>query len=130
MRESANSSVNTLFAAECGILLQRNNVGACQDKTGRLIRYGLMNESAKQNEIIKSSDQIGITPVLITQEMVGRVVGVYTALEDKRSDWHLTPADTHGQAQAAYHRLVINYGGYAGFVTCKADVLRITGLGR
>lgn len=118
-----------LECARLGVLVQRNNVGACQDKTGRLIRFGLMNESAKVNEILKSSDLICVTPIRITPEMIGQVIGVYTALETKRPGWHLTPGDDRGQAQDRYHQLVRQHGGRAGFVTCDADVRRITGLG-
>ena len=128
MREAPVSQHAILYASQLGVLTQRNNVGACVDSTGRMIRYGLLNESKKQNDEIKSSDHICITPVTITPEMVGMRIGVYTALETKHSDWHLTPGDKRGQAQQAYHQLVKVYGGYAGFVTCNADVRQIIGL--
>ncbi len=136
MLEASVSQRTELECGNLGVLAQRNNVGACTDKDGRLIRFGLMNDGRKTDQprkttvdVCKSSDWICVTPVRITPDMVGQVIGVYTALETKHSDWHLTPGDAHGQAQAAYHRLVINYGGRAGFVTCDADVRRITGLG-
>lgn len=129
MLEAPVSQHAILYASELGVLTQRNNVGACIDNTGRMIRYGLLNESKKQNDQVKSSDHICITPVVITQEMVGMRVGIYTALETKKSDWHLTPGDKRGQAQLSYHQLVKAYGGYAGFVTCNADVRQIIGLG-
>ena len=53
-----------LEAPRVGARLWRNNVGACEDKTGRIIRYGLANESKQQNAICKSSDLIGIKPIL------------------------------------------------------------------
>jgi len=128
MLEAPVSQHAILYASELGVLTQRNNVGSWTDITGREIRYGLLNESKKQNDEIKSSDHICIVPVIITPEMVGQRVGIFCALETKRTGWHLTPGDKRGQAQLAYHQLVKAYGGYAGFVTCNADVRQIIGL--
>lgn len=107
----------------------RNNSGAYQDETGRWIRYGLNNESKKVNDEVKSSDLICIVPTLITQEMVGYHLGVFTALEIKKPNWHLTPGDKRGQAQGRFHQIVRNSCGFAGFVTHTDDVLRIIGRG-
>lgn len=107
--------------------LWRNNNGACETKDGRQIRYGLANVSAQMNKVIKSSDYVGITPTLITPAMVGYHLGVFTALETKRTGWHLTPGDERGQAQARFHDLVRQACGYAGFVTCPADIWPIIG---
>jgi hypothetical protein len=125
MRETPVQQRARLVCAQYGVLDQRNNVGAMQGADGRVVRFGLLNESPKQNAEIKSSDLICIQPVKITPDMVGQTLGVFVALETKSSDWHLTPGDKHGQAQANYHRLVIRHGGRAGFVTCDADVRRI-----
>lgn len=105
----------------------RNNVGACQDKTGRQIRYGLANESAQQNKQIKSSDLICCVPTLIKPHMVGYYLGVFGSLECKRSDWHMTPGDKDAQAQARFHQIVRDACGFAGFVTSNDDVHRIIG---
>lgn len=105
----------------------RNNSGACTDETGRLIRYGLGNESAELNAHIKSSDLIAITPTLIQPHMVGYYLGVFTAYEVKPSGWHLTPGDKRGNAQARFHEIVRASCGYAGFVTDPADIHRIIG---
>lgn len=122
MRETPVQQRARLVCAQYGVLDQRNNVGG-DPKTG--LRWGLMNETPEQNKIIKSSDLICVQPVVITPEMVGQTLGVFVALETKKTGWHLTPADARGHAQAAYHRLVIAHGGRAGFVTCDADVRRI-----
>jgi hypothetical protein len=105
----------------------RNNVGACEDATGRLIRYGLGNDSAQLNKENKSSDLIGITPVTAYLASAGAWVtlGVFTALEVKRSDWHPTPSDDRAIAQAKFHAIVREVGGFAGFVTDPADVHKI-----
>lgn len=101
----------------------RNNVGACQDKTGRVIRYGLANDSKRVNASIKSSDMIGITPVMRGNAWFG----VFTAIEWKRSDWVLNMNDPHTAAQAHYHDIVRSQGGFAGFARNNMEFLRIIG---
>lgn len=98
-----------------GLDLWRNNTGACEDKTGRVIRYGLMNESHALNQRFKSSDLVGIRPILVTADMVGQVVGVFAAIECKASNWTYRPNDEHTQAQQRFIDLVRAAGGFAGF---------------
>ena len=105
----------------------RNNSGACTDETGRLIRYGLGNDSAALNREIKSSDLIGITPTLIQPHMVGYWLGVFTALEVKPTGWVQRPGDDRAAAQAKFHDIVRRSCGYAGFVTDPADIAPIIG---
>ena len=106
----------------------RNNSGACEDKTGRLIRYGLGNDSKQLNDQIKSSDLIGITPVKAYVEGIGwTTLGVLTAIEVKAPGWHQTPSDKRAIAQAKFHDIVREAGGYAGFATSIVDVWRIIG---
>jgi hypothetical protein len=108
----------------------RNNSGACQDKTGRLVRYGLGHETKMRDDDPRSSDVIGITPEWAYIERYGwRWVGVLTALEMKPAGWHQVPSDLRAIGQAKWHDIVRNAGGYAGFVTDPADVLRIIGCG-
>lgn len=114
-----------LTLCELGGQAWRNNTGAYQDETGRWVRYGLCNESKEENAHIKSSDIIGITPTLITANMVGYYLGVFTALEIKKSGWHQVPSDKRAAAQAKFHQIVRDACGYAGFVTHPDDVLRI-----
>lgn len=102
-------------AAKCGVILMRNNNGAFTDEGGRHVRFGLDNVSAKHQENIKSSDLIGITTVVITQEMVGRTIGIFTATEIKREDWNPGKLSKHEQAQSNFIQWVINRGGIAGF---------------
>lgn len=106
----------------------RNNVGACEDATGRIIRYGLGNDSAQLNREMKSPDLVCITPVFVTPDMLGRTLGVFTGLECKHSNWRMTPGDKHAQAQAKFHDIIRQHGGFAGFVTDPAiDIARIIG---
>jgi hypothetical protein len=111
-----------LAMARAGAQLWRNNVGCATDDTGRLIRYGICNDSAQLNATLKSSDLLGITPVTVTPEMVGMTIGVFTALECKRPGWHLTPGDQRGQAQKRFIDLVRGVGGVGGFVTDVSDL--------
>ena len=105
----------------------RNNVGACKDATGRQIRYGLGNDSAQLNKEIKSSDLIGITPVTawLHSAQAWVTLGVFTALEIKASDWHQTPGDERAKAQAKFHQIVRDAGGFAGFVTDPDQIQQI-----
>lgn len=98
-----------------GVELWRQNVGACTDANGRVIRYGLMNESHALNQRFKSSDLVGIRPILVTADMVGQIVGVFAAIECKESGWKLRPGDARGQAQQRFIDLVRAAGGFAGF---------------
>lgn len=122
MNESAVQSRTRADFAYIGPVW-RNNVGACEDATGRLIRYGLGNDSAQLNKVIKSSDLICITPVTAFVQSFGWcTLGVFTALECKRSDWHMTPGDQRAAAQLAFHDIVRANGGFAGFVTKPEDI--------
>lgn len=107
--------------------LFRNNVGACEDKTGRQIRFGLGNDSAQMNREIKSSDLIGITPVTAYLASAQRwlTLGVFTAFEIKASGWHMTPGDERAIAQAKFHEIVRDAGGFAGFATSPDDIQSI-----
>lgn len=96
-----------------GCILMRNNSGAMKDETGRLVRYGLGNVSPKQN--IKSSDLIGITTVVVTQDMVGKRIGIFTAIEVKSEEWKPSGKDKREQAQRNFIDWVIKCGGIAGF---------------
>ena len=104
-----------LEASRLGVRLWRNNSGAATDATGRLIRYGLGNDSAQINKRFKSADLIGLTPVLITPDMVGQVVGVFTAVEVKHDAWRGTTLNERELAQKAWLELVHQSGGFAGF---------------
>lgn len=108
----------------------RNNVGAAEDKTGRQIRYGLGNDSAQLNKVIKSSDLIGITPVIAFVPSVGwKTLGVFTALEVKSSDWRFSPSDERAVAQQKFHDIVRGAGGFAGFVVNPEDIYSVINWG-
>ena len=98
--------------------LWRNNVGAMFDAVGRMVRYGLANDSKAMNEKLKSGDRVGITPIVITQAMVGKTVGVFTSIEVKKENWKWTGTERE-KAQLAWVELVQEKGGIAGFAKSK-----------
>lgn len=110
-----------LEASQRGLRLWRNNVGACVDERGNYVRYGLANESTRMNAAIKSSDLIGIRPVMVTPEMVGRVVGQFVAREIKAPGWVYkgTPRE---EAQLKFLQLVTSMGGDAAFANGKGTI--------
>ena len=117
MSESDVQARLRLRASREGWLLFRNNVGVLIDATGRPVRFGLANDSKAVNKSIKSGDLIGIRPVLITQAMVGMVIGQFASVEVKREGWHLNPRDDHEVAQLSWKNIINNAGGYAIFST-------------
>lgn len=114
--EAAVQTQVRLEASRQGMRLWRNNVGACKDENGRIIRYGLCNESKQLNAKVKSSDLIGIRPVLITPDMVGQTIGQFAAYEIKKSDWCYT-GTAREEAQRAFIELIVSMGGYGRFTT-------------
>lgn len=106
-----------LEASEKGHHLARNNVGALKDKTGRVVRFGLLNDSPALNEKIKSSDLIGWRSVVIAPQMVGFKIAQFMARECKEPGWQFSSADNHHVAQQAYINMVNAAGGDAAFVT-------------
>lgn len=123
MNEKVVASHIVLDAAYRAVDLMRNNSGGFYDETGRFVRYGLGAYEDKHK--LASSDYIGITPVFITPDMVGRIVGVFTAVETKASDWKFSSSDKRCLYQKNFIDKVIAAGGYAGFATCVNDFRKI-----
>ncbi len=104
-----------LEASTKGVRLWRNNVGAVySNDTKTFIRFGLANESKQMNTVIKSGDLIGIRPVVITPEMVGRTIGQFVSREAKRSDWRWRGTDRE-TAQLNWIEMINSLGGDAAF---------------
>lgn len=117
-----------ITASELGARLLRNNVGACMTDDGRMIRFGLGNTSKRINDFTKSSDLIGITKVTITPEMVGKTVGVFTAIEVKPPSFKIRdkyPEKSRERAQSNFHNFVRQFGGFAGFARNADDLKHI-----
>lgn len=111
----AQSAVR-LEAGQKGVKLWRNNVGALPDRNGRLVRYGLANDSAEMNDKIKSGDLVGWRPILITPAHVGHTLGQFVSREIKEPGWQYTGA-AHEQAQLTWVNAVNAAGGDARFCT-------------
>lgn len=119
MNEQDVQALGMIEASKRGVRLWRNNVGCLRNEQGGYVRYGLCNSSKKLNEEIKSSDLIGITPTVITPEMVGMTVGVFTSYECKAPEWKYT-GSAREVAQEKWLRLIRSLGGFARFV-CRVD---------
>ena len=115
LSESAIQTNIRLEASRKGIRLWRNNVGVMHDaEAGIYVRYGLANESKQMNEVIKSGDLIGIRPITITQEHIGRVIGQFVSREVKHGKWRYT-GTLREIAQMNWINIVNTLGGDAQF---------------
>lgn len=109
-------SLVRLEAPREGVYLFRNNVGALKDEAGRVVRYGLANDSKAVNEKLKSGDLIGVRPVTITPQHVGTVIGQFVSRECKPADWTYTGTPRE-VAQHTWAMLINTQGGDAKFAT-------------
>ena len=106
-----------LQAAHDSVLLMTNKSGALTAENGRLIRFGLGHDSAAVNEKQKSADLVGIKPLLITQAMVGQIVGQFIAIECKTASFRGSSDTARSLAQERWLQTIIRYGGVGGFAS-------------
>jgi len=114
-------SVVRLEASQKGVKLFRNNVGALKDERGRLVRYGLGNDSSAMNEVLKSADLVGFRPVVILPQHVGHTLAQFVSREVKAPGWQYTGAGRE-PAQLAWANLVNANGGDASFVSGEGSL--------
>lgn len=111
-----------LLASKKGWRLFRNNKGVLPDpKTGRWIRFGLCNDNPTIGKRLRSSDLIGIRPVVITPDMVGTTIGQFMAREIKKAGWRYKGTE-HEEAQLAFGTLIIGLGGDFKFWNGEGDL--------
>lgn len=95
------------------VRLFRNNTGRMQSEDGRWVQFGLCPGS---------SDLIGWRSVVVTTEMVGKKIAVFTALEVKSSTGSLT------REQFFFLSTVKNMGGYADMVRSLSSARQVLNL--
>ena len=111
--EAAVQADIRLAASQRGdLVLWRNNSGALTDDAGRLIRFGLGNDSAQANRRMKSADLIGIH----------RPSGRFVSIEVKKPGWKHSDASERDRAQAAWAATVAAMGGVALRVTSAQSI--------
>ncbi len=109
-------------ASKKGMRVWRNNVGGVHDDlTGTHLRYGLANDSAQVNAVVKSADLIGIRPRIIQPQDVGHLIGQFVSYECKHSGWKWANTDRE-RAQANWAALVTSLGGEARFITGEGQI--------
>lgn len=115
MSNKETNLMNTIRLALSGMgaLAFRNNVGAHKTDAGHFVRYGLGEKGG--------SDIIGCVPVVITPDMVGRTVAVFTAMEVKTKTGRAT------QPQLNFIAAIKKAGGIAGIVRSPDDAEKLIG---
>jgi hypothetical protein len=89
----------------------RNQVGSLPDpRTGRLVTFGLAKGSA---------DLIGWRTVVVTPEMVGQRIAIFTSIEVKTPNGRIRPE------QQAWLDVVLRGGGIAGIARSVTDAKQI-----
>lgn len=119
--EAAVQSRIRLEASRKGLRIWRNQVGAFQDETGRWVRFGLANDSKQVNQVIKSGDLIGIRPVSIGPEHIGRLIGQFVSREVKEAGWRFTGTERE-VAQQNWIALINAMGGDAMFASSEGTL--------
>lgn len=111
MKETNIQRLIQLAASEQDILTFRNNSGAYTTPEGHRVKYGVGNPGG--------SDLIGVTPVTVTADMVGRTIGVFTAIEVK------TPTGKPTAAQLNFIDVIRRAGGIAGICRSPDDLSKL-----
>ena len=120
--EAAVQSAARVEASRKGLRVWRNNLGAFTDPfSGSFVRYGLANDSAAVNKVLKSADLIGIRPWIIGPGDVGKRIGQFVSFECKPAGWHYTGTERE-VGQANWANLVLSLGGDARFVTGEGQI--------
>lgn len=93
-----------------GVRLFRNNVGLFKTQDGRNVQTGLC---------VGSSDLIGFQSIIITPEMVGQKIAVFTAIEVKTESGKVSPQ------QEKFIEMVACFGGIGAIVRSVDDAMAV-----
>lgn len=110
--------------SEAGVSVWRNETGVYW--SGKVIhRDGATVTLANASRItaglcVGSSDLIGVTPVTVTADMVGKTLAVFTAIEVKTATGRVSPD------QARFIDHINRIGGQAGVARTTQDAVAIT----
>lgn len=110
MKETTILQQCRIAAHKYGLQLFRNNCGSLEDKKGRWVQFGLAKGSG---------DLIGYKSVVITPEMVGKKLAIFTSVEVKVPGKKLTPA------QENWMREVRRAGGIADVVHSPDELIKL-----
>lgn len=108
-------------ASKLGGRLWRNHKGAAYLSDGTFLRYGLLNDSQRISDEIKSSDLVGGYPLVITAGMVGQTVCQLWLVECKEGGWSYS-GDEHEAAQLKFLELGLAMGARATFAQSEEDI--------
>lgn len=109
VRETNILKLCQLEAAKLGCLLMRNNRGMFLTLDGkRKVRAGLQADG--------SSDLIGWTPLIITEEMIGKKIAVFTAFEIK------TDSGVASKEQQCFLKIVVDAGGISDIIRSPENI--------
>ena len=115
MANAETEVLRTILLSIQGIsTLFRNNVGSLKTRTGGHVTFGLCEGS---------SDLVGWRSITVTQNMVGRQLAIFTALEIKSPGAHTNPK--HLKKQTHFIETVRKAGGIAGFADSHVSALKI-----
>jgi len=114
-----------LRAGQYRARLFKNNTGVAYTKDSRPVFFGLGNDGTKNDESIRTPDDVGWTTITVTPEMVGKEIAVFTAIDSKKAGFRVKSDYTKGTreyGQNKFFELVKKSGGIAGFASCADDV--------
>ncbi|MGB9154374.1 MAG: hypothetical protein WCD70_14945 [Alphaproteobacteria bacterium] len=111
-QETAIANEIMIASSKVGVVLHKNIRGMFYtlDKKHK-VKAGLLADG--------SGDLIGYTPTIITQEMVGQTIAIYTSVEVK------TETGTAKKHQKDWRDRVLSRGGKAGIARSVEDALEI-----
>jgi hypothetical protein len=97
----------------------RNNVGMAIYPDSAPVKYGLFGD-------VGGSDRIGWTTKIVTPEMVGQKVAIFTAIEIKKTGE--IPNTARVRTQRHFCDVVRAAGGIAGIVQSAVEALALVGV--